>query len=77
MTVELSTAVSVGASVGAMIFAAGGAWITLKKTEKTAISQGKRIGAIEKQLAMMQGIEMGRTAAKGIPVALPDDEPSE
>ncbi len=44
MQVELSTAIS----VGAIIFAAGGAWITLAKTAKSAAKQGVRLGAVEK-----------------------------
>ncbi len=75
MQVELSTAIS----VGAIIFAAGGAWITLAKTAKSAAKQGVRLGAVEKAVERLlgreEGIEIGkakyggklRTAARGIP----------
>ncbi len=75
MQVELSTAIS----VGAIIFAAGGAWITLAKTAKSAAKQGVRLGAVEKAVERLlgreEGIEIGkakygkaRTAARGIPI---------
>lgn len=82
MQVELSTAIS----VGAIIFAAGGAWITLAKTAKSAAKQGVRLGAVEKAVERLlgreEGIEIGkakfgkRTAARGIPVQVgePTDE---
>jgi hypothetical protein len=74
LQVELSTAIS----VGAIIFAAGGAWITLSKTAKSAAKQGVRLGEVEKAVERLLGIEVGieigkkkfgrRTAAAGVPV---------
>ncbi len=79
MQVELSTAIS----VGAIIFAAGGAWITLAKTAKSAAKQGVRLGAVEKAVERLlgreEGIEIGkkklRTAARGIPIATGGGDP--
>jgi hypothetical protein len=65
--VELSDAVS----IGAIVFAAGAAWITVSRTAKSAARQGVRIGALEKQLERLKGIEIGRrvpTAAAGVPI---------
>lgn len=81
MQVELSTAIS----VGAIVFAAGGAWITLSKTARSAAKQGVRLGELEKAVERLLGIEEGieiakrkfgkRTAARGIPIQPPGDDP--
>jgi len=64
LQVELSDFIS----VGALLFAGGGAWVVLRQTAKRGADQGRRIGKIEIELAEMRGIRMGRTAAKGIPI---------
>jgi hypothetical protein len=64
LQVELSDFIS----VGALLFAGGGAWVVLRQTAKRGADQGRRIGKIEIELAEMRGIRIGRTAAKGIPI---------
>ncbi len=57
----------------AVVFAAGGAWITLRQTAKRGADQGRRIGKIELELAELRGVRKARTAAKGIPVQIDDE----
>jgi hypothetical protein len=74
MQVDVSTALA----IGAVVFAAGGAWITLAKTSKSAASQGKRIGALETKVAEMKGLLRGRRLSMplGVPVASSEDDPT-
>lgn len=68
MMVELSDVVS----GFAVLFAAGGAWATLRQVSKRGADQGRRIGKIELELAELRGARRARTAAKGIPIEIPD-----
>lgn len=74
MQVELSTAIAIGSA----IFAAGGAWISLKSTARSARLQGVRIGKLEMALAEMKGEMRGagrvRTKTAAMPGAQPEGE---
>jgi hypothetical protein len=64
MMVELSDVLG----AAAVVFAAGGAWITLRQVSKRGADQGRRIGAIEIELAELRGIRRARTEA--VPIAI-------
>jgi len=75
MQVDVSTALA----VAAVVFAAGGGWITLSRTDRRGAEQGKRIGKIEVQLARIEAelrIRRRRTLPTGIPVATSGEDPT-
>ena len=83
MQVELSEV----ASGLAAIFAAGGAWVTLRQVAKRGADQGRRLGKIEVELAEMRGKQIvieelrelfrggpyRRTAARGVPTQIDEE----
>lgn len=72
MQVEVSTALA----IGAVVFAAGGGWITLATTAKRGADQGRRIGKLEIQVGELRA-ELRvrrRTLPTGIPVATTSSE---
>jgi len=72
MNVDLGAAIA----VGSIIFAAGGAWITISTTSKRGALQGKRIGKLEIQVAELRGLMRTRrgTQPLGIPIPPSTDE---
>lgn len=74
MQVEISTALA----IGAVVFAAGGAWITLASTAKRGAIQGKRIGKLEIQVGEIKGMLRVRrnTLPAGVPVTTSTEEPT-
>lgn len=74
MQVDVSTALA----IGAVVFAAGGAWITLASTAKRGAIQGKRIGKLENQLSEIKGMMRVRrpTLPTGLPVPTSTEDPT-
>jgi hypothetical protein len=72
--VDVSTALA----VGALVFAAGGAWITLARTSKSAASQGRRIGKLENKVSAMEGQLRPRRMSMplGVPIVASEDDPT-
>jgi len=72
--VDVSTALA----IAAVVFAAGGAWITLARTDRRGTEQGKRIGKIEIQLAALKAElrTRRRTLPTGIPVTTSTEDPT-
>lgn len=65
MTVDLATAIA----VGSIVFAAGGVYVTSRRTSASAFSQGKRIGKLSEKVAHLEGMLRGRR------VTLPQGQP--
>jgi len=64
--VDVATALA----IGAVVFAAGGGWITLARTDKRGAIQGKRIGRLENRISTIEGmLKVARrpTAPLGVP----------
>jgi len=75
MQVDVSTALA----VAAVVFAAGGGWITLARTDRRGAEQGKRIGKLEVQLAALKAemrARRQRTLPTGIPVTTTGEDPT-
>jgi len=74
VTVDLGAAIA----VGSIIFAAGGAWITLSTTARRGAEQGKRIGKVEIKIANLEGMLRPRrlSAPLGVPVVSSSEEPT-
>jgi hypothetical protein len=72
--VDVSTALA----LAAVVFAAGGAWITITRTDKRGTVQGKRLGALEIKVAEIRAElrTRRRTLPTGLPVATTTEEPT-
>jgi hypothetical protein len=65
LTVDLATAIA----VGSIVFAAGGVYVTGRRTSASAVSQGRRIGKLVEKVAHLEGMMRGRR------VTLPQGQP--